>query len=322
MVYSIEVILKNTLGVLLIKKLVGLILALYFVATGTFLIMKAIPGDPFSQEQAVPEEILLSMYAHYGLDQPLHTQYFRYMKGIVTFNFGPSFKYEGRSVSDVISAGFPISASLGLISLLFALTFGIIAGILGAIYRTRWQDKTLLLFILIGMSVPSFILSTFLQYFLALKMGLLPIARWGTFAHMILPALSLASFPTAFIARLTRNSAIEVLEQEYIKTAIAKGLPRRKILFSHVLKNSLLPVISYISSLSASILTGSFVIEKIYGIPGLGSWLVSSITNRDYTMIIGITTFYCVILLISVFCADLIYMLIDPRVRSKMLRSP
>ncbi len=301
----------------LIRKLALFAVSLFLVATLTFLLMKAIPGDPFMQEQAIPEEILRSLHAHYGLDQPLYIQYIKYMKGLLTFDLGPSFIYEGRTTNDIIHEGFPISCSLGLMALCMSLILGIFIGTVAALYRSLWQDTGAMIFGVIGMSVPSFIFATFLQYVFAMKLGWLPIARCGTFAHMILPSIALAAFPTAFIARLTRANMVEVLEKEYILTAYAKGLSRFHIIIFHVLKNTLLPIVSYLGTLSASILTGSFVVEKIFGIPGLGGWFVSSIANRDYTIIMGLTVFYCFLVNIANFGADLLYFLMDPRIRTE-----
>lgn len=279
--------------------------------------MKAIPGDPFLQEQAIPEEIMKSLYRHYGLDQPLHIQYFKYLKGFLTWDLGPSFKYESRTINDIIREGFPITASLGALALLMALIWGIFWGSIAAFNRGRWGDHIAMTIAVIGMSVPSFILASVLQYFLAMKMSLFPIARWGTFSHMILPAISLSAFPSAFIARMTRASMVEVLEKEYVLTARAKGLSNFTIWRKHILKNSLLPVVSYIGTLFSSIFTGSFVVEKIFGIPGIGGWLVSSITNRDYTIIMGLTVFYSIILMISIYVVDLIYFFLDPRIKDR-----
>lgn len=299
----------------IVKKFGILILSLFLIASITFFLMKIIPGNPFLQEQAIPEEILKSMYVHYGLDKPLFLQYLQYLKGLIFFDLGPSFKYESRSVNDIIQDGFPVSAVLGLESLILSISIGIALGSLAALYRGKWQDHLCMLYAVLGISIPNFILATFLQYIFAMKLNLLPVARWGSFSQTILPSISLAALPTAFIARLTKSSMIEILQQDYIQTAKAKGLPLRKIFFRHVLKNSLLPVITYIGPLSAAILTGSFVVEKIFGIPGLGGWFVTSITNRDYTVIMGVTIFYSAILLVLVFCIDIVYPLFDPRIR-------
>lgn len=192
---------------------------------------------------------------------------------------------------------------------------GIILGTIAAIRRSRWQDHVAMIVAVIGISVPNFIMATFLQYLFAMKLDLFPVARWGGLSHTILPALSLAALPTAFIARLTRANMVEVLEQDYVQTALSKGLSTIQVVFKHVLKNSLLPVITYIGPLSSTILTGSFIVEKIFGIPGLGGWFVTSITNRDYTVIMGVTMFYSAILMLCVFLVDLLYTLLDPRIQ-------
>ena len=279
--------------------------------------MKSIPGDPFLQEQAIPEEIMKSLYKHYGLDKPLYIQYYKYLKGFFTFNLGPSFKYESRTVNDIIRDGFPITAALGSLALLFALTWGILWGSIAAFNRGKLLDHIAMTIAVLGMSLPSFILASSLQYFFAMKLSLFPIARWGTFSHMVLPAISLSAFPSAFIARMTRASMVEVLEKEYVLTARAKGLSNFQIWKSHILKNSLLPVVSYLGTLFSTIFTGSFVVEKIFGIPGIGGWLVSSITNRDYTIIMGLTVFYSVILMISIYLVDIIYFFLDPRIKDR-----
>ncbi len=301
-----------------LSKLFYLLITLFLVVSLTFFLMKAIPGDPFMQEQAVPEEIMQALHAHYGLDQPLYVQYFKYLKGIVTFDLGPSFKYEGRTINDIIKEGFPISATLGLFSLILALFWGILWGSIAAFYRDKWQDRCSMIIAVFGMSVPSFIMATLCQYIFAVKLAILPIARWDSFSHIILPSIALSSFPMAFIARLTRTSMVEVLEKEYILTARAKGLSSIAIWKNHILKNSLLPIISYIGTLFANIVTGSFVVEKIFGIPGLGAWFVNSISNRDYTIILGLTIFYSSLLMITMFCVDFLYYFIDPRIKSKV----
>jgi len=304
----------------LIRKVFLLILSLFLVASFTFFLMQAAPGDPFLQEQAIPEEIMKSMYKHYGLDQPWYIQYVRYLKGLITWNLGPSFKYEGRTVNDIIQEGFPVSLLLGLEAIFISLFTGILLGTLAAVRRGRWQDHFCMIIAVIGISVPNFIMATFLQFLFAMKLDILPVARWGTFAHSLLPALSLAALPTAFIARLTRANMVEVLEQDYVQTARSKGLSEMRVVLRHVLKNSLLPVITYLGPLSSAILTGSFIVEKIFGIPGLGGWFVTSITNRDYTVIMGVTVFYSALLMISVFLVDLIYTLIDPRIEIERRR--
>jgi oligopeptide transport system permease protein len=299
----------------LAKKAVILILSLFTVATLTFFLMVSIPGDPFIQEKAVPEEILKAMYKHYGLDQPLYVQYGRYLKGLITWDLGPSFKYEGRTVSEIIEEGFPVSAILGLEALALSLIGGITVGAIAAFNHLRLKDHLMMSLAVLGISVPSFLLASFLQYFLAMQLDLLPVARWGSFAQTIMPAISLAAFPLAYIARLTRSNMIEVMNQDYILTAKSKGLSSFQILSRHILRNALLPVVTYLGPLTAAILTGSFAVEKIFGIPGLGQWFVMSITNRDYTVIMGTTMFWSALLLFMVFISDLLYCLIDPRIK-------
>lgn len=299
----------------LIKKILTLLISLFMVATLTFALMQVIPGDPFTQEKAIPEEIMKAMYHHYGLDQPWYVQYFRYMKGLVTFDLGPSFKYQGRTVTEIISEGFPVSMTLGLEALILAIFFGIGLGSIAALKHLKWQDHFTMVFAVLGISVPSFILATFLQYFVSMKLDLLPVARWGTFEHSILPAIALAALPMAFIARLTRSNMCEIMQQDYIQTARSKGLNSYQIVFRHALRNALLPVVTYLGPLTTAILTGSFAVEKIFGIPGLGQWFVMSITNRDYTVIMGTTVFYSTILMISVFFVDILYCFIDPRIQ-------
>lgn len=302
----------------LLKKLTFCLATLFFVVTLTFILMKTIPGDPFIQEQAIPEEIMTNLYAYYGLDQPILVQYYKYIKGVLTWNLGPSFKYEGRTVNDVIREGFPVSFVLGAFALIISLFWGVLSGSIAAFYRGKWQDHISMMIAVLGMSIPSFIMATILQYIFGIELGWLPIARWGSFKHVILPALALAAFPTAFIAKLTKGSMVEVLEKEYVLTARAKGLTNLQIWKNHVFKNSLLPLVSYLGTLATNIITGSFVVEKIFGIPGLGCWFVNSITNRDYTIIMGLTVFYSVILMTLIFFVDILYSIIDPRIKSNV----
>jgi oligopeptide transport system permease protein len=299
----------------LFKKISILCLSLFAITTLTFFLMHAIPGDPFTDEQAIPEEIMKAMYRHYGLDEPYYVQYGKYLKGVLTWDLGPSFKYPGRTVNEIIKNGFPVSVILGLEALFISICLGVLMGSLAALKQNRWQDHFFMIFAVIGVSVPSFIMATFLQFIFSMKLELLPVARWGSFAQSLLPAFSLAALPTAFIARLTRVNMMEVLNQDYIQTAKSKGLSPYQILWRHALRNALLPVITYLGPLTANILTGSFIVEKIFAIPGLGQWFVTSVSNRDYTLIVGITLFYSALLIIAVFLVDILYCLIDPRIK-------
>lgn len=292
-----------------------MITTLFVIVSLTFFLMKALPGDPFTEEKAIPKEILKALHRHYGLDKPLWEQYIKYLFSVIQWDLGPSLKYQARSVNEIIYDGFPISLTLGLESLFLSLIFGISLGVLASLYQNQWQDYLCMLLAVIGISVPSFILAAYFQYLFALQLGLFPVARWGTFMHSVLPALSLSLLPTAFIARLTRANMLEVLQQDYIKTARAKGLSPFRVIINHALRNALLPVISYLGLLMANILSGSFVIEKTFGIPGLGQWFVLSIQNRDYTVIMGTTVFYSLLLLLSVFIVDILYGFFDPRIR-------
>jgi oligopeptide transport system permease protein len=299
----------------IVKRFFANLLALWVIVTITFFLMKAIPGDPFTQEKALPKEILESLYAHYKLNDPWYIQYGNYLKSIVTWDLGPSFKYRARTVNDIIRSGFPISAILGLEAMLLAVSCGVFLGTVAALKQNQWQDYASMVIAVIGISVPSFILAASLQYVLSIKLDLLPVARWGTFKQSIMPAVALAALPTAFVARLARANMVEVLSMDYIKTARSKGLSDWVVIIKHGLRNALLPVVTYVGMLTANILTGSFIIEKIFGIPGLGQWFINSITNRDYTVIMGITVFYSIILLAAIFFVDLAYAWIDPRIK-------
>ncbi|MED3572381.1 ABC transporter permease [Cytobacillus praedii] len=297
------------------KRLLYMLISLWLIITATFFFMRIAPGNPFTSEKQLPPEIEANLNAHYGLDKPWYAQYGDYLLKVVKWDFGPSFKYKSQTVNDLISEGFPVSFILGMEAILLAVAFGLILGIIAALKHNKWQDYTAMIIAVAGISVPSFIMATFLQYFLAIKMGIFPVARFETFMHTVLPALALASTPMAFIARLTRSSMLEVMSNDYIKTAKAKGLSQGVITVKHAIRNALLPVVTYMGPLTAGILTGSFVIERIFGIPGLGAHFVTSITNRDYTVIMGVTVFYSIILLASILLVDIAYGIIDPRIK-------
>jgi len=299
----------------ILKRVGYMIVSLWLIITATFFLMRIAPGNPFTSEKKLPPEIEANLNAFYGLDKPWYGQYFDYLKSVVTWDFGPSFKYKSQTVNDIISEGFPISALLGAEAILIAVAFGVALGVIAALKHNRWPDYSAMIFAVIGISVPSFILATFLQYFLSMKLGIFPVARWESFMHTVLPAIALAASPMAFIARLTRSSMLEVLSNDYIKTAKAKGLSKSTITFKHAIRNAILPVVTYLGPLTASVLTGSFIIEKIFGIPGLGSHFVTSISNRDYTVIMGVTVFYSIILLVCILLVDIAYGLIDPRIK-------
>jgi oligopeptide transport system permease protein len=298
-----------------IKKIIYLIGSLFLLITLTFFLMKALPGDPFEDEQLLPADTLKALHTHYGLDQPLYVQYGTYLFSLLQGDLGPSFKFKNRTVNDIIAQGFPVSAALGIEALFFAISAGVLLGTLAALKANQWQDHAIMLLTTMAISVPSFVLATLLQYMIAIKWHLLPIARWGSLSHSILPALALSALPMAFIARLIRSNLIEILQCEYIKTAKAKGLSRSAVLFKHALRNAFLPVLTYMGQLVANVLVGSFVIEKIFSIPGLGQWFVNSVGNRDYTVIMGLTLFYSTLLMSTTFIIDLAYGYLDPRIQ-------
>lgn len=277
--------------------------------------MKVAPGGPFASEKKLTPKLEEQMNEAYGLNDPIHVQYFDYLMRVAKWDFGPSFKYVGQSVNDIINRSFPYSFVLGMEAIFLALSVGIFLGVLAALYHNKFPDYMAMVIAVLGISVPSFVLAAVLQYIFAFKLQVLPIAKFDSFAHSILPAVALAATPLAFIARLMRSSMLEVLNSDYIKTAKAKGLSARVTIYRHGLRNAILPVISYLGPLVVGILTGSFVIETIFAIPGLGSEFVNSVTNRDYTVIMGTTVFYGVLLLVSILIVDIIYSLVDPRIK-------
>lgn len=299
----------------LIRKGTAFFCSLFIIASLTFFLMKLIPGDPFSEEQTLRQDMVALLHQQHGLQRPLIVQYRDYLLNLIQGHLGYSFKYPGRSVSSFIQEGFPVSAQLGLQAIFTALLTGISLGILSAIRPHQWQDRFIIILTTLGLTIPSFILASLLQYSLAIYFPIFPLARWGTFAQSILPSLALAAAPMAFIARLTRAGLLEVMQTDYIKLARAKGLPFRYWLWHHALRNALLPVLSYLGPLLANVLVGSFIIEKIFSIPGLGQWFVNSVANRDYSLIMGLTLFYSFILLTAVFLIDLLYGFWDPRIR-------
>jgi len=298
-----------------LKKAFILLISLWCVVSATFFLMHAVPGDPFIGDRVIPQEVLKALYTHYGLDQPIWVQYGKYLKSLCSGELGPSIVFPERPVNQFIAEGFPISARLGLQALLLSIPLGILLGTWAALKRAKWQDTLSMAVSTLGISVPNFVLASFLQYIFSVKLHLLPVARWGSFEHTILPTLALAALPTAFIARLTRSNMVEVLEQDYIRTALAKGLPPFRIALRHGLRNAILPVITYLGPVTTQILTGSFMIEKIFAIPGLGQWMIHSINGRDYPMILGLTIFFSSFLMVALFLVDIIYSLLDPRIR-------
>lgn len=304
------------MGKYIAKRIGYILLALFVIITVTFFLMRLAPGNPFAGEnQHMTPAIQEQLNEAYGLNDPWYLQYWNYLKGILRFDFGESMKYRGRSTNDMIAESFPVSMLLGGQALLLALGFGVLLGIISAMYHNRFGDYMATIIAVLGISVPSFVVAGLLQYSLGLKLGWFPISGWRTSMHTFLPTIALGLSYMGNIAKLTRSSLLEQNTSEYVKLAKAKGLRRWQIVFKHSLRNALLPVVSYLGPLTAGIVTGSFVVENIFAIPGLGRHFVQSINNRDYTVIMGTTVFYAILLLFAVLIVDIVYVLIDPRIQ-------
>lgn len=296
------------------KRLVSSILTIWVVITLTFFLMRLMPGGPFDSDKLTPQ-IKANMEAKYGMDKPLMEQYTMYMKNLLRGDFGESMIFKGRKVSDTISTSFPASAKVGLVAVAAATVVGIGLGVTAALKGGKWPDKLIVVFVTLGTTIPSFVIGAVLIYFLAVYLGLLPATGFSSWKNYIMPVIALSMSSMSFITRLTRSKLLDVLKSDYIRTAKAKGLSKSKVILKHALRNSLIPIVTYIGPLVAGILTGSFVIEKIFAIPGLGNEFVQSVTNRDYTMLLGVTVFYCTMLIMFTFMVDILYVLIDPRIK-------
>ncbi len=298
----------------ILKRILLAILTIWIVITVTFFVMHSVPGGPFVGEKAISKEAQAALEAKYGLDKPLFEQYTTYLEDILTrFDFGPSLKQRGRMVIDVIMDGMRTSAKLGLIAAAYAAVLGITLGAIAALRRNTLLDKTIMVITTAFVSMPSFIMGSFLLIIFSTKLGWLP-ANGAAQGGLILPVITLGLYPMAYITRLTRSSMLDVLGQDYIRTARAKGVSGAKIIFGHALKNSLIPVITYFGPMLAFIVTGSMVVEQIFAVPGIGRQFVSSITNRDYTMIMGTTIFLASLIVIMNLISDLLYKVVDPRI--------
>ncbi len=298
----------------ILKRILLAILTVWVVITITFFVMRAVPGGPFMGEKAITAAAQAALEAKYGLDKPLMEQYFTYLKDIVTrFDFGPSLKQRGRMVIDIIADGMRTSAKLGVIAAFLALIVGVVLGALAALRRNKLVDKIIMVITTAFVSMPSFIIGSLLLVLFSIKLGLLP-ANGTTSQGLILPIVTLALYPMAYITRLTRSSMLDVLGQDYIRTAKAKGVSSVKIIFGHALKNSLIPVITYFGPMLAYIVTGSLVVEQIFAVPGIGRQFVSSITNRDYPMIMGTTIVLACLIVIMNLVSDILYKVVDPRI--------
>jgi oligopeptide transport system permease protein len=310
---------KKSGGALMLKyttKRFGIaIFTLIIIITITFFLMHAIPGDPFQQSRRIPEEILENMKVKYGLDEPLIVQYFKYLGNVLRGDLGDSMYYRGRSVNTILADSFAVSGKLGLMSITVGAGLGIFFGIVAALNRNKFFDYFVIVLAVIGVSVPNFVFATTFQYVFASKLGWFPISRWGTWQQAVLPVTALGFAYIAYIARMMRTSMLDVINQDYIKTAKAKGLSGTQILWKHTIRNAILPIVTILGVAVAGIVVGSLVIENIFGIPGMGKYFVQSIKQNDYTMIMGTTIFYAIILIAMMFLIDVVYGLVDPRIR-------
>lgn len=302
------------------KRLLQGVITVWFIATATFFAMHSVPGDPLSDDRAVTPEIRANLEARYGLDRPLPEQYALYMLNMLRGDFGISFTQQNREVNDIIREHFPVSATLGILAVVFAALGGILMGALTALYRNRLPDVAIMFLVILGISVPSFVFAGLGQLALVninflFGRTVLPVAGWGTVAHMLLPALVLGLGTMAYLTRLMRSSMLEVVNADYVRTAKAKGVPPGRIFTRHQLRNAVLPVITVLGPAIAAITTGGFVVELVFAIPGLGRYFVQAVQQLDYTVIMGTTVFYGAFLVFMVILVDVLYGWIDPRVR-------
>ncbi|WP_019152477.1 ABC transporter permease [Robertmurraya massiliosenegalensis] len=307
----------------LFLRLVNIVITLFIIATATFFLMKQMPGSPFDEEKlsTLSDEQRMEFYARYGLDKPVSQQYVLYMKSLVQGDLGESYYFKGQDVSSLIVGRIGPSALLGIQAVILGFTIGIILGIIAAFrHNTMWDFSTMLVAVL-GVSIPNFVFAALLQYYVGLKLGILPVAFWESYSSSIMPTIALSLMVIALIARFTRNEMLEVLQQDYMLTAKAKGVSQIKVIYKHAIRNVLIPLVTILGPIVVSLLTGSLVIENIFGVPGIGSLFVDSIKVNDYTTIMGLTLFYSAFFVLTMLVVDLLYGIIDPRIRITGQRS-
>jgi len=304
----------------IIKRLLSGVITIWFIATATFFAMHFVPGDPLSDARAATPEIRKNLQIKYGLDRPLSTQYFLYLRNMARGDFGISFTQQNRRVNDIIRAHFPVSALLGVIALFIAVVGAVVWGAVSAHFRQRWPDHLIMLVVICAVSMPGFVIAALLQWLLLaldryFGVSLLPVAGWGSWRHVLLPAWVLGLSTMAYMTRLLRANLLEVAHADYLRTARAKGLTPARIFFRHQLRNALLPVITVLGPAIAAITTGGFVVELMFAIPGLGRYFVEAVQQLDYTVIMGTTVFYGAFLVLMVLLVDILYGFVDPRIR-------
>ncbi len=299
-----------------LRRLFSAVPTLFLIVTLAFFLVRWAPGGPFDRERPIPPEIAANLNASFHLDEPLWRQYLHYLANLLHGDFGPSFKYQDYSVTELIWQGFPVSLQLGASAMLIAVLLGLAMGVFAALRRNHWMDYFVMSTAMLGIVIPNFVMAPVLGLIFGVYLHWLPVGGWGDeLRYRILPVIALSLPQVAYIARLTRASLIEVLHSAYIRTARAKGLPLRKILLQHAARPTLLPVISYLGPATAAIVTGSVVIEQIFGIPGIGRYFVQGALNRDYTLVMGVVVFYAVLIILLNLLVDLLYAWLDPRIR-------
>lgn len=298
-----------------LKRVLSTIPTLFIIITIAFFMIRMAPGGPFDSERPVPAEIAENLDRVYHLNDPLPVQYAHYVWNLLQGDFGPSFKYQDYSVTELISLGFPVSLKLGFLAMLLALVIGLALGSIAALRQNSWADYTVMSFAMTGITVPNFVMAPVLALVFGVFLGWLPVAGWGELKHFVLPVIALSLPQIATVARMTRASLIETLHSPFIRTAKAKGMPTRIILLRHASKATLLPIISWLGPAFAAIITGSVVIEQIFGLPGIGRYFVQGALNRDYTLVMGVVVFYAVLIILMNLVVDLLYKVLDPRVR-------
>ena len=303
----------SKLALYIVKRVLLAIFTIFLVITITFFAMKAIPGGPFLSEKAATPAVTAQLEAKYGLDKPIMEQYATYLRDVLKFDFGPSIKNRGRTVTELLLEGFQTSGKLGLTAAVLAIAMGLTLGSIAAVWHNKWIDKLIMVLSTASVAMPSFVIATILLLLFCVAIPLFP-SNGMTAAGRILPVLSLAMYPTAYITRLTRSSMLDTMGQDYIRTARAKGVSPSKVIFKHSLKNSVTPVITYVGPMIAFILTGSLVVEQIFAVPGLGKYFFSSIINRDYPMVMGTTIFLASLIVILNLVTDILYKVVDPRI--------
>lgn len=305
----------------ILKRVVQAIPVILIVITATFFMVRAAPGGPFDEERAVPPEVTKQLNARYNLDAPVWQQYSDYLLNLLRGDFGPSFKFPSRSVDEMIAAGFPITFELSMYAIIFALLIGVVAGVMASLRANTLQDYVPMSAAMVGICLPSFVLGPLLLLAFGIWLDWLPVSGWGyTPGDKILPSITLGSSYAAYIARITRGSMLEVLSQDYIRTARAKGLSTFRIVTVHALRGGITPVISFLGPAMAGLLAGSFVVETIFQIPGLGRFYVQAAFNRDYTMILGCTIFFAVLIIIFNLLSDIVLVWLNPRLRQDSVK--